>query len=144
MHNLKTELPNCLDDSGWPLRWELLMRYRLIEIVALWEGRLTTNHLCNSFGIARQQASKDINAYWLNKPGHHNTDKNSRHKACSVIGLVIFSVQTSANWRFERIAAVQIRRFRTNESLRCPLYRHSIFSEPSKLSLNMWQYLVCH
>ncbi len=39
------------------------MRYRLIEIVALWEGRLTTNHLCNSFGIARQQASKDINAY---------------------------------------------------------------------------------
>uniref|UniRef100_UPI00404763E2 WYL domain-containing protein n=1 Tax=Rheinheimera sp. TaxID=1869214 RepID=UPI00404763E2 len=49
--------------SPWPLRWELLMRYRLIEIVALWEGRLTTNHLCNSFGIARQQASKDINAY---------------------------------------------------------------------------------
>lgn len=49
--------------EGWPLRWELLMRYRLIEIVALWEGRLTTNHLCNSFGIARQQASKDINAY---------------------------------------------------------------------------------
>lgn len=48
---------------GWPLRWELLMRYRLIEIVALWEGRLTTNHLCNSFGIARQQASKDINNY---------------------------------------------------------------------------------
>lgn len=39
------------------------MRYRLIEIVALWEGRLTTNHLCNSFGIARQQASKDINTY---------------------------------------------------------------------------------
>ena len=49
--------------AGWPIRWELLMRYRLIEIVALWEGRLTTNHLCNSFGIARQQASKDINAY---------------------------------------------------------------------------------
>ena len=39
------------------------MRYRLIEIVALWEGRLTTNHLCSSFGIARQQASKDINGY---------------------------------------------------------------------------------
>lgn len=48
---------------GWPLRWELLMRYRLIEIVALWEGRLTTTHLINSFGIARQQASKDINSY---------------------------------------------------------------------------------
>ena len=50
-------------NTGWPIRWELLMRYRLIEIVALWEGRLTTNHLCNSFGIARQQASKDINTY---------------------------------------------------------------------------------
>lgn len=52
-----------LETEGWPIRWELLMRYRLIEIVALWEGRLTTNHLCNSFGIARQQASKDINGY---------------------------------------------------------------------------------
>jgi predicted DNA-binding transcriptional regulator YafY len=47
----------------WPLRWDLLTRYRLIEIVAQWEGRLTTNHLVNSFGIGRQQASKDINAY---------------------------------------------------------------------------------
>lgn len=47
----------------WPLRWDLLTRYRLIEIVAHWEGRLTTNHLMNSFGIGRQQASKDINAY---------------------------------------------------------------------------------
>jgi predicted DNA-binding transcriptional regulator YafY len=48
---------------NWPLRWDLLTRYRLIEIVAQWEGRLTTNHLCNSFGIGRQQASKDINTY---------------------------------------------------------------------------------
>ena len=48
---------------NWPFRWDLLMRYRLIEIVAQWEGRLTTNHLVNSFGIGRQQASKDINAY---------------------------------------------------------------------------------
>jgi len=47
----------------WPVRWDLLARYRLIEIVAKWEGRLTTNHLCSSFGIGRQQASKDINAY---------------------------------------------------------------------------------
>lgn len=47
----------------WPLRWDLLTRYRLIEIVAQWEGRLTTNHLVNSFGIGRQQASKDINSY---------------------------------------------------------------------------------
>src|SRR5690554_287926 len=50
----------------WPIRWDLLTRYRLIEIVAQWEGRLTTNHLCNSFGIGRQQASKDINNYMNN------------------------------------------------------------------------------
>lgn len=43
--------------------WDLLMRYRLIEIVAQWEGRVTSNHLCNSFGIGRQQASKIINDY---------------------------------------------------------------------------------
>lgn len=49
--------------ADWPFRWDLLLRYRLIEIIALWEGRLTTNHLCNSFGIGRQQASKDINHY---------------------------------------------------------------------------------
>ncbi|MGF1726521.1 helix-turn-helix transcriptional regulator [Photobacterium nomapromontoriensis] len=49
--------------SNWPIRWDLLFRYRMIEIIALWEGRLTTNHLIQSFGIGRQQASKDINSY---------------------------------------------------------------------------------
>jgi len=49
--------------TDWPIRWDLLLRYRLIEIIALWEGRLTTNHICHSFGIGRQQASKDINTY---------------------------------------------------------------------------------
>lgn len=49
--------------KDWPIRWDLLLRYRLIEIVAFWEGRLTTNHICHSFGIGRQQASKDINTY---------------------------------------------------------------------------------
>lgn len=45
------------------VRWDLAQRYRLIETVAWWEGRLTTGHLMQSFGISRQQASKDINAY---------------------------------------------------------------------------------
>ncbi|WP_371926519.1 helix-turn-helix transcriptional regulator [Pseudomonas sp. D(2018)] len=45
------------------MRWDLALRYRLIETVAWWEGRLTTNHLMQSFGISRQQASKDINTY---------------------------------------------------------------------------------
>ncbi len=47
----------------WPFRWDLLLRYRFIEVIALWEGRLTTRHLVETFGIGRQQASKDINTY---------------------------------------------------------------------------------
>jgi predicted DNA-binding transcriptional regulator YafY len=50
-------------DGVWPFRWDLLLRYRYLEIIALWEGRLTTRHLCDTFGIGRQQASKDINSY---------------------------------------------------------------------------------
>ena len=45
------------------VRWDLALRYRLIETVAWWEGRLTTVHLIQSFWISRQQASKDINTY---------------------------------------------------------------------------------
>ncbi|MGF1732905.1 helix-turn-helix transcriptional regulator [Photobacterium kasasachensis] len=60
----------------WPIRWDLLFRYRLIEIIALWEGRLTTNHLTQSFGIGRQQASKDINSYLADiAPGNLIYDK---------------------------------------------------------------------
>jgi predicted DNA-binding transcriptional regulator YafY len=50
-------------NTDWPYRWDLLLRYRLIEIISLWEGRLTSNALIKAFGIGRQQASKDINAY---------------------------------------------------------------------------------
>lgn len=39
------------------------MRYRLIEIIALWEGRLTTNHLQENFQIQRSQASKVLSRY---------------------------------------------------------------------------------
>ncbi|GHA50599.1 WYL domain-containing protein [Photobacterium aphoticum] len=53
------------------------MRYRMIEIVALWEGRLTTNHLIQSFGLGRQQASKDINSYLADiAPGNLVYDKH--------------------------------------------------------------------
>ncbi|EGQ8131260.1 YafY family transcriptional regulator [Vibrio parahaemolyticus] len=62
--------------SAWPIRWDLLFRYRMIEIIALWEGRLTTNHLIQSFGIGRQQASKDINTYLAEiAPGNLVYDK---------------------------------------------------------------------
>lgn len=62
--------------SKWPIRWDLLFRYRMIEVIALWEGRLTTNHLIQSFGIGRQQASKDINTYLADvAPGNLVYDK---------------------------------------------------------------------
>lgn len=63
-------------NKKWPVRWDLLLRYRLIEVVALWEGRLTTNHLIKGFGIGRQQASKDINSYLADiAPGNLIYDK---------------------------------------------------------------------
>lgn len=52
--------------TDWPFKYDLLLRYRLIEIVALWEGKLNAGHLMNYFGIGRQQASKDINEYLQN------------------------------------------------------------------------------
>ena len=63
-------------DPKWPFRWDLLLRYRFIETLALWEGRLTTRHLCDTFGIGRQQASKDINNYIREVgPGNLEYDK---------------------------------------------------------------------
>ena len=63
-------------NKKWPFRWELLLRYRFIETIALWEGRLTTRHLCDTFGIGRQQASKDINNYIREVgPGNLEYDK---------------------------------------------------------------------
>lgn len=60
----------------WPFRWDLLLRYRFIETLVLWEGRLTTRHLCDTFGIGRQQASKDINNYIRDVgPGNLEYDK---------------------------------------------------------------------
>lgn len=64
------------DNPKWPFRWDLLLRYRFIETIALWEGRLTTRHLCDTFGIGRQQASKDINNYIREVgPGNLEYDK---------------------------------------------------------------------
>jgi predicted DNA-binding transcriptional regulator YafY len=62
--------------GAWPYRWDHLLRYRYIEIISLWEGRLTTGHLTRCFGIGRQQASKDINFYIRDiAPGNLEYDK---------------------------------------------------------------------
>ena len=51
------------DDSLQGLKWETILRFRCLEIILLWEGKLTTNHLKSTFGIKRQQASRDFKAY---------------------------------------------------------------------------------
>ena len=45
------------------LKYEVLLRLRTIELIALWEGRLITNQLSDWFGVSRQQASADISRY---------------------------------------------------------------------------------
>lgn len=45
------------------LSWDMILRYRLIETVALWEGQVNTQHLQKAFCIGRQQASKNIQDY---------------------------------------------------------------------------------
>jgi predicted DNA-binding transcriptional regulator YafY len=65
--------------AAWPYRWDLLLRYRFIETISLWEGRLTTGHLSRTFGIGRQQASKDISIYRRDiAPGNIEYDKYAK------------------------------------------------------------------
>ncbi len=50
-----------LDSTTLP--WDTLARYRLIEILALWEGRVVASQLGEAFGIGRQQAQKVMRDY---------------------------------------------------------------------------------
>lgn len=68
-----------MSEKALPCRYDLLLRYRVIEIIAYWEGRLNANHLQSCFGIGRQQASKDINNY-LKEFGQDNLEYNSSLK----------------------------------------------------------------
>jgi len=56
------------------LKLDLYQRLRLIEMIALWEGRLTSNSLNEAFGIKRQQSSKDITYYRSICPGNLEYD----------------------------------------------------------------------
>ena len=72
--------------DGSSFSWNSLLRYQLIEIIALWEGRLTTNHLMDAFAIGRHcatdiikdyktQVAPDNLFYDLHKKGYRPTDK---------------------------------------------------------------------
>lgn len=54
---------NRLTLSMPALKYEVMLRLRTIELIALWEGRLITNQLSDWFGVSRQQASADIQRY---------------------------------------------------------------------------------
>jgi len=56
---------------------EVLRRYRLIELLAYWEGRVSSTHLCQFFGISRQQAAKDIGHY-RDETGNLEYDASAR------------------------------------------------------------------
>ncbi|MCG6658852.1 WYL domain-containing protein [Halomonas campisalis] len=45
------------------LPWDTLARFRLIEILALWEGRVVASQIGEAFGIGRQQAQKVLRRY---------------------------------------------------------------------------------
>ena len=65
-------------DSQSSFSWNSLLRYQLIEIIALWEGRLNTNHLMAAFGIGRHCASDTIKDY--NTQVAPDNLKYDRHK----------------------------------------------------------------
>lgn len=54
---------------------EVLRRYRLIELLAYWEGRVSSTHVCQFFGISRQQATKDI-SYYRDETGNLEYDSS--------------------------------------------------------------------
>jgi len=62
------------NDQPWPEPWDRLLIFRMIEILSLWEGRLTSNEIMKAFGIGRQQASKVINIYKKLHPENLNYD----------------------------------------------------------------------
>jgi hypothetical protein len=43
-------------------------RFWLIELIANWEGQISSHHLQQFFQLGRQQASKDINQYLRHHP----------------------------------------------------------------------------
>jgi len=60
------------------LPWDTLARYRLIEILALWEGRVVAAQLGEAFGIGRQQAQKVLRNYRRLAPGNLAYDESRK------------------------------------------------------------------
>ncbi len=118
--------------TDWPIRWDLLLRYRLIEIVALWEGRLTTNHICHSFGIGRQQASKDINTY-LRELGPDNLVYDRHLKGYVPTGHFRPKVTTGQVSEYQDLLSRQDSLSNTFESLDLSVAESTIVRGPQRI-----------
>lgn len=59
-----------MDENKMAHSWDQLAQFHLIEVVTLWEGRLTTKHLQQAFSIGRSKASEIIKNYLTEKPGN--------------------------------------------------------------------------
>ena len=49
--------------TGRNLKWDRRLRLQFIEVVAYWEGSISTHRLMQQFGITRPQAINDFNLY---------------------------------------------------------------------------------
>lgn len=65
-------------NQSWPEKWDRLLAFRMVETLALWEGRLTTREITKAFGVGRQQASKVINLYKDQHPKNLVYDASSK------------------------------------------------------------------
>ncbi|WP_027848522.1 WYL domain-containing protein [Marinospirillum minutulum] len=50
-------------NTNFVLSWERATQFHLMEVLLLWEGRLTSNHLQTAFSIGRSKASEIIRNY---------------------------------------------------------------------------------
>jgi predicted DNA-binding transcriptional regulator YafY len=76
VHLQKMDTTGLPMTPAWPCKRDQIHRLRFIEILAYWEGRITTRHLCESFDIKRQQASRDINLYLEQVPDNLVYDRH--------------------------------------------------------------------
>lgn len=65
-------------DIDNPLNAVQTSRLRMIELLAWWEGGVNTTHLCDIFGIKRQQASKTLTFYQQHCPQNLVYDQHAR------------------------------------------------------------------
>lgn len=66
------------DSNDSKIKWQIARRREFIEHRIFWRGQLGLADLIDTFGIARTQASQDINSYINAFPEHLAYDKSAR------------------------------------------------------------------